>query len=70
MVEQGAVNSQAVGSSPPSSATLINEEFILKNKTMKREEALARARKYTWEDSKAKRLDKSTQAEWEAKQVR
>jgi len=39
----------------------------MKTKELKKQEALARAAKYTWENSRAKRLGTSTQAEWEQK---
>ncbi len=39
--------------------------MTLKTKATKRKEAEERATNYTWENSKAKRLGKSTQAEWE-----
>ena len=37
----------------------------MKTKQRKREEALERARHYTWENSRAKRLGTKTREEWE-----
>ena len=42
----------------------------MKSKALKRQDAEVRASQYTWENSKAKRLGKGTQAEWEARQSR
>ena len=38
----------------------------MKSKQQKRDEALARAEKYTWKNSRAKRLGTKTQEQWEA----
>lgn len=42
----------------------------MKTKAQKRNEALVRAKGYTYANSKAKRLGTATQAEWESRQTR
>lgn len=39
----------------------------MKSKEIKRKEALERAKNYTYENSRAKRLGTATKEEWEAK---